>query len=338
MIFLILFLSFFSAVLLTGLLYRYALHRSLIDIPNERSSHTVPVPRGGGFSIVLITLLCLIYIWQTGYIKNDTFIALTGGGLLIAAIGWMDDHRDVVALSRAIIHFIASIWTIMWLGGLNSIDLGFTEISLGWFGSFIAVVAMVWLINLYNFMDGTDGIAAVQAITAGVFSLFFFLSSGTTGLAIIILALVGATTGFLIWNWFPARIFMGDVGSSFLGYLFAALAILGEQTGTLPILIWTILLALFIWDTTLTLISRIRKGEKWYSAHRSHAYQRFVQMGNSHEKLALWFLLINIMILWPVAWVAIEHKPYMLLLNICIAVLSSGLWLTIRRMYARHHQ
>ena len=329
--------SLIIAALLTGLIRQYAIRKSLIDIPNERSSHEVPVPRGGGLSIVLICLISILIIGFSEQLDRNQVVALFGGGSLVAAIGWLDDHRDVSALFRAFVHLIASIWTVFWLGGLGPIELGFTTMDLGWFGSMLAVIGMIWLINLYNFMDGTDGLAAVQAITAGSFSVFLFLSAGVTGPALITLIMIAATTGFLLWNWSPAKIFMGDVGSSFLGYFFGALAILGEQYGSVPVLIWSILLALFFWDATLTLINRFRSGEKWYAAHRSHAYQRFVQMGHSHQKLALWFLVINVTILWPIAWFAMNYKSSLWVLALVIATLSAGLWLTIRRKYDKYH-
>ncbi len=325
------------SVILTGLIRRYAIRQSLIDIPNERSSHKAPVPRGGGLTIVLISLCSILFVGYLNLLDQNQIIALIGGGSLVAAIGWLDDHRDVSALFRAVVHFIAAMWTVFWLGGLGPIELGFSTMDLGWFGSLLAVMGMVWLINLYNFMDGTDGIASVQAITAGSFSVFLFLSSGVTGPALITLVMIGATTGFLLWNWSPAKIFMGDVGSSFLGYFFGALAILGEQSGSVPVLIWSILLALFFWDATLTLIHRFKSGEKWYAAHRSHAYQRFVQMGHSHQKLALWFLVINVTFLWPIAWFAVNYKSSLLVLALVIAGLSVGLWLTIRRKYDKYH-
>ncbi len=330
--------SFVVSILLTGLIRRYAIRKSLMDIPNERSSHETPVPRGGGLAIVVICLVSILFVGYLDLLDQNQVVALIGGGGLVAAIGWLDDHRDVSALFRVVVHFIAAFWTVFWLRGLGPVELGFTTMDLGLFGSLLAVIGIVWLINLYNFLDGTDGIAAVQAITAGSFSVFLFLSAGATGLALITLVLIGATTGFLFWNWSPAKIFMGDVGSSFLGYFFGALALLGEQSGSVPVLIWSILLALFFWDATLTLIHRFRSGEKWYVAHRSHAYQRFVQMGYSHQKLALYFLVINVTILWPIAWFAMNYKTSLLVLALIAAILSTGLWLAIRHKYDKYHQ
>ncbi len=334
---LIVIISLISSVLLTGLIRRYAIKKSLIDIPNERSSHSIPVPRGGGLSIVLISLLAIIVTGSLDWLEYEQYIALLGGGCLVALIGWLDDHKDISALIRAMVHLAAASWTVFWLGGLSSLDLGLMTVHLGFFGSLLAVIAIVWMINLYNFMDGTDGLATVQALTAGSFAAFIFLSAGATGIGSILLAMLGAAAGFLVWNWPPAKIFMGDVGSSYLGYLFAALAMLGEQSGVMPLLVWFILLALFFWDTTLTLIYRFRKGEKWYAAHCSHAYQRFVQLGNSHKKLALIFLVINITIFWPLAWFTMRYNSLLLPIVIAVGILSAGLWLAIRRKYNKYH-
>lgn len=327
------FYSFLTAAVLTGFIRQYAIKKSLIDIPNQRSSHEQPVPRGGGLVIVLIVLCSILFVSFSGWLAWNQALALIGGGGLVAAIGWLDDHRDVSAGLRALVHFLAAIWTLYWLGGFKTINLGFTVFEIGWMGSILAVLGIVWLINLYNFMDGTDGIAALQAITAGSFAVYLFLSGNETGLGLIMLAMIAASSGFLLWNWSPARIFMGDAGSGFLGYIFAGVAIMGEQTGSAPVLIWSILLALFLWDAILTLFRRFRAGEKWYAAHRSHAYQRFVQLGNTHEKLALWFLVINVMLLWPLAWVAMNFQTTLSVLALLTVILCTGLWLAIQRRY-----
>ena len=325
--------SLLAATLLTGWIRRYAIRRSLLDIPNQRSSHDQPVPRGGGLAIVLIVLGAVLISGVSGLLEQHQMFALLGGGGLVALVGWIDDHRDISALFRASVHLLAAIWTLYWQGGYHSLDLGFVTLELGWSGSILAALGMVWLINLYNFMDGTDGIAATEAITVGGFALILFIPAGNTGLVLIILSMLGATTGFLLWNWSPARIFMGDAGSGFLGYLFATLAIMGEKSASMPLLIWSILLSLFFWDATLTLIRRFRTGEKWYAAHRSHAYQRFVQMGISHEKLALCILTINIVILWPLAWIAMNYRSSLLVMALISAIMSAGLWLAIQRKY-----
>lgn len=320
----------FIAAVLTFAIRQYAIKNSLLDIPNQRSSHDQPIPRGGGLAIVLIVLAVVAMTGLFDQLSQNKTIALLGGGGLVALIGWIDDHKHISATLRMIVHFLAAIWTVYWLGGFNEVDLGFMMMRLGWIGSVLAILGMVWLINLYNFMDGADGFASIQTIAVGSFVIFLFLSAGNAGLVLITLAMVAATTGFLLWNWSPAKIFMGDVGSSFLGYFIASLAMMGEKNGSAPMLIWAILLAPFFWDATLTLIRRVLAGEKWYEAHCSHVYQQYLQQGNSHGKLALWFCVINVTILWPAALVAWNYQLLMSVIALIASALTIGLWLTMK--------
>ncbi len=146
-------------------------------------------------------------------------------------------------------------------------------------------------------MDGTDGLGAIQAICAGIMGGILFRLQGEAGLAMVCFVLAAASAGFLILNWSPAKIFMGDVGSYLIGFAFGVLVLLGEQTASVPALVWSVLLAVFVWDATLTLVKRAVFGEPWYAAHRAHAYQRLGQLGISHRQVAIGFLLINVCLL-----------------------------------------
>ena len=262
-------------------------------------------------------------------------IAFGGGGMIVSMIGWLDDHKDISITFRIIGYTMASIWSIYWIGGLESITLGEHLIVLHNVGATLAVLGLVWLTNLYNFMDGTDALAAIQAICTGIMSGILLLYSGQQGLAIFSFVIVTATTGFIFWNWPPAKIFMGDVGSCMIGFSFGLLALVGETSGTLPILVWFILLAVFICDATLTLLMRIFKREKWYSAHKSHAYQRYVQMGASHKRLALSLLLFNVMVLWPMAYIAFTWDEFAYYMVVASIFLVSVLWGCIQVRYHR---
>lgn len=328
---------FFFALIITGLVRKYSLKNALIDIPNDRSSHSIPTPRGGGLSIALSVLLVIVLLFFGGWIPMDIALALGIGGLIVVIIGWIDDHRHVPALWRAISYFVAAGWAIYCLGGLERIQLGSQVLSLGHMGTFLAIFWIVWLTNLYNFMDGTDGLAGSEAICISLFAGIIFWSTGETGLAIICFAILMSTCGFLYWNWPPARIFMGDVGSCLLGFSFGVLSIVGEKGGTITIAIWFILLAVFIGDATLTLLMRIMKGEKWYNAHRSHAYQRWAQLGMSHKNLVLSLLLINVMILWPMATMAFVWGEYSYHIAAASILLISVLWGSIQVHYYRNH-
>jgi len=263
-------------------------------------------------------------------------LALGIGGLIVVIIGWIDDHRHIPALWRAISYFIAAGWAIVCLGGLERIQLGSQVLSLGHMGTFLAIFWIVWLTNLYNFMDGTDSMAAIQAICVGLLAGILFWLEGQYGVAIVCFVIAASSCGFLFWNWPPAKIFMGDVGSCTLGFCFGVLAVIGEIEDTVPLVVWFILLAVFIGDATLTLLMRIMKGEKWYQAHKSHAYQRWVQMGASHKSLALGVLSINVMILWPMATMAFVWGEYSYHITAACILLISVLWGAIQVHYYRN--
>jgi Fuc2NAc and GlcNAc transferase len=249
-----------------------------------------------------------------------------GGGSLVAAVGWLDDHRSVAAHWRVLAHTVAALWALWWLGGMPELDLGPVQLTLGVWGALLGLVAMVWLTNLYNFMDGIDGLAGTQAVVTGTMAALL-VASRDPGLAAGCLALAAAALGFLWWNRPPARIFMGDVGSGMLGFCFAVLAVAGERHGSLPALIWTLLLALFVWDATFTLARRVMRGERWYQAHRSHAYQRLVQKGWSHARVTLAVLLVNLLFLAPLAWWASGHSRW---LPAAVLTVAAGCWLLWR--------
>jgi Fuc2NAc and GlcNAc transferase len=168
---------------------------------------------------------------------------------------------------------------------ISGVDLGVAVLPMPGIGSVIAVIGIVWAMNLYNFMDGIDGIAAVEAISISLFSALLLEMSGQRGLAIIAIVTAGSACGFLIWNREPARIFMGDVGSASLGYAFAVMALFADRSAAIPLLASGALAAVFVLDATLTVVRRALRGERWYAAHRSHAYQRAVQAGASHSRV-----------------------------------------------------
>lgn len=203
------------SLFLTALLRRYALHRSIIDVPNARSSHSVPTPRGGGVAIVLSFLLCLVFMANLELQPLAQIVAMIGSGALIAVIGFMDDHGHIAARWRLLGHFLAAAWVIFWMGGLPAlIFFGFT-IDLGWFGSALAAIYLVWMLNLYNFMDGIDGLASLEAICACIGLSVSYYLSGQESLMWAPLMLTMTVTGFLYWN-FPRPVFSwGMLGAVF---------------------------------------------------------------------------------------------------------------------------
>lgn len=289
------------SLLLTGALRRYALASSLIDIPNARSSHSVPTPRGGGVAIVCSFLMVLPLLGVLGLVGWFVILSLLVAGAGVAVLGFLDDHGHIAARWRLLGHFSAAIWALYWLGGLPSLHAFGFSLEIGWFGHVLAAFYLVWLLNLYNFMDGIDGVASVEAICACVSGAFLYYLMGQPMLALLPLLLAAAVAGFLFWNFPPARIFMGDAGSGFLGI---TLGILSLQAAWIkPELFWSwiILLGVFVVDATWTLIRRLLRGDKVYEAHRSHAYQYASRQFGKHAPVTLAVLMINVLWLLPMA-------------------------------------
>ena len=281
---------------LTGWLHRYALARQLIDIPNARSSHAVPTPRGGGVAIAAAFMLALPLLLWLHLVDVTLVVAIVGGGGLVALIGFLDDHGHIPARWRLLAHFAAAFWAL-WLAAASM------PLAVGgaWLGVGLSAFYLVWMLNLYNFMDGIDGIASVEAITvcAGAALIYWLRGDAPAGL-MPPLALAAAVTGFLVWNFPPAKIFMGDAGSGFLGIV---LGVLSLQAGAVaPALFWSwvILLGVFIVDATYTLLRRLLRGERVYEAHRSHAYQHASRRFASHRTVTLGVAAINV--LWLLPW------------------------------------
>ena len=306
---LLLLLALAASTILTGAVRSYAVKRSLIDIPNARSSHHTPTPRGGGLGLVAVFLLMMFGLFWFNRVPDDLFIALAGSGLLIAGIGYWDDHRHIPAQWRILVHLLAAVWVVAWLGGIGSVPFGSLWLPLGWIGDVLTVFFLVWLLNLFNFMDGIDGIAASEAVFAAssAAGLLLLVDPGRAPAALWLLLLAAAVLGFLLWNWPPARIFMGDVGSGFLGMMLGLLALYTSDERGLNLWVWLILLGLFIVDATWTLLRRVAAGERWHEAHCSHAYQRLARRWQSHKNVTLAAWSVNLLWLLPLALLAAKR-------------------------------
>lgn len=294
----------------TGMVRRFALTHGVMDIPNERSSHTTATPRGGGLSIVLACTASLVVFAILGTIQARLLIALVGGGGLVAAIGFLDDRRPMPAALRLVVHTAAAVWAVAWLGGLPAIRVGNLILSSGWLGYVLAVLGIVWTLNLFNFMDGIDGIAASEAVFIGGGAILLSLHSGATDVPAVTAIFCAAATGFLIWNWPPAKIFMGDVGSGYLGYVIAVLAMAATRDNPVSVWVWLILGGAFFVDATVTLARRWLRGERLHEAHRSHAYQWLARRWQSHRRVTLTFLAVDVFWLLPAAWLAARYPRF----------------------------
>lgn len=318
-----------STLALTAWVRAYALRRQVMDIPNARSLHQTPTPRGGGLALVVPVLLVEALAIRAQWLTWPVGLILLSGPSVLALLGWCDDRRPLGAGLRFGVQLgVAgtSCLALWWLGGRALPGYWVPALALG----------MVWFINLFNFMDGSDGLAGSQSLAAGLGLAALALQSGEMAQAAGLLALAGASLGFLGWNWSPARIFMGDVGSCFLGCAYALWGVLAVLTGThsWPFLI---LFAPFITDATLTLCWRMGVGERWWQAHRSHVYQRLILAGATHAQLAQGCLAL-VLLLCPLAWLA-QHWPAKAGLATTLAYgLTVALWLSIRfRMRRKSH-
>ena len=291
-----------GSLVLTGAFRRYALARSLMDIPNERSSHVVPTPRGGGLAIVFAVLAGLVALEVAGFLPASFFWALLGAGAWVALIGWADDQKDIPPGFRLAGHFIGAGWALFWLGGLPQLTMLGLDINPGVTGYILAALYLAWLLNLYNFMGGIDGIAGIEAITVCLGGLILCaLSPAGKELQTVSLLVAAAAAGFLFWNFPRAKIFMGDGGSGFLGIVLGVLSIRAAWAAPDLLWAWIILLGAFIVDATVTLLRRAWRGEKFYQAHRSHAYQHAARKYGAHWPVSLAFGAINLLWLLPVA-------------------------------------
>jgi UDP-N-acetylmuramyl pentapeptide phosphotransferase/UDP-N-acetylglucosamine-1-phosphate transferase len=268
---------------------KVAVKKNIMDIPNIRSSHTQPTPRGGGLAIVLSWYIGLIAFKLLGMIELNLFLALFSGSIL-AIISFLDDLYDIKPLYRIFFQFVTVLLGIYFIGGFKIIYINGSTLRFPTLYSCIAVIGVIWFINLFNFLDGIDGYASTETITV-LFGMFLLVHNP------IFLLLIFAVLGFLIWNWPKAKIFLGDIGSTQLGYILIMLGIYFNNGQKINFITWLMLTSLFWFDATLTLFRRYKNKEKLSVAHKKHAYQRIVQSGFSHLKTIWYSIVINIIIL-----------------------------------------
>ena len=300
---------------MTGWLLRHSFVRTVVDRPTARSSHSLPTPRGGGLSIVAVTTCGVLVLAAIGFVPLRLAGPLVIGGLGVAAVGFCDDIRSVSVRVRMLTHLGAALLAVYWLGGTR---LAGAELELGVAEVILRVLTVAWMLNLFNFMDGIDGLAASEGafILLGGAALALIGASPRMGPALIAGA---ACLGFLKWNWSRASIFMGDVGSGYLGYTIAVIALHSAQTGRVNLYAWTMLAALFLVDATLTLLRRLMLGRPIFQAHRTHAYQWVARRWQSHVRVTKAAIGINLVILFPCAFACVrfpEAAPW-----ICMTVL-----------------
>ncbi|MDA7818288.1 glycosyltransferase family 4 protein [Sulfurimonas sp.] len=285
MIYLILFLL---SLILTFYIKKIAIEKSLVDIPNDRSSHTTVTPHGGGIAIAVTWFIGISYLYYINDMNSSLYYALLIG-VIISVVSYLDDLYELSAKIRLITQMLVASLGLYFLGGLDKIDVAIFSIENQIFINIFTFFMIVWFINLYNFLDGIDGYAGSEAVFLSIAG--FLLFGGSHFLVFVV-----AVLGFLVWNWHKAKIFMGDVGSTLLGYNIAIFTIYYANQESTNLWIWIILFGVFWFDATLTLLRRYINGEKLSKAHRKHAYQRLTQSGWAHDRVVIYSIFVNIIL------------------------------------------
>ncbi len=301
------------------LLFRVAANRiGLADIPNDRSSHSVSKNRGAGVIFIIMFLAYVLGLYLAGMLPKLEFLGLFLPTLLVSLVGLIDDIIDLPAFFRFIAYIIAAAIAFI-------VCYRFSEFYTWYYyglAGFITLFLITWSINLFNFMDGSDGMAGMEAIFIFIFSCFAFCKAGAVPMMLISAVLICSIFVFLLFNWPPAKVFMGDVGSAGLGCIIAVFMLIGHNFYHLPFTPWLIMYSLFVFDATVTLMLRIMAGEKWYHAHRSHAYQKLLRSGKSHLRVLICAITVNIA-LFIFALAALYH-PTLQLKYLIISIIFLG--------------
>lgn len=322
-------LALLVALLLVRGAIVYARRRGMLDQPGRRRSHRLPTPRGGGIGIVVAMLICLPGGWWSlsATWPVEVIAGLLVALMLVATAGWWDDHRALPILPRLAAQLLAIL--------LFSLMLVTTGMSYGWLPLLLG--AGVWSINLHNFMDGIDGLLAQQAVFVASGLALLAWGALQPALAVAAASLALGALGFWFYNRPPARIFMGDVGSGSVGLLiFAFTALLWRVN---PALLWPalILSSAFVADASLTLLTRVWRGRRWYSAHREHLYQWLVRRGGTHAQADVGYLAWNLLIAAPLSWLAWSHPQMALPITMVAYLAAAAAWLTLKRRCLRRH-
>ena len=298
--------SYIASVLYFRLASKYGPYAT----PNYRSLHQKVIPRGAGLAVAVPTLLGYLYLYLDHDLTSSQWMVYVIGGVVVAAMGAADDRLDISALYRMPFQFLAAGWICYWFRGLAPVDLGFAVVNLGYLGHVMLFVILIWFYNLFNFIDGIDGMAssATMFICAAIGALLFFQQAPMLGL---ILILMGASSAaFLLFNWPPARMFLGDTGSSFMSYILSAVFVESLWRNPTNVWSWLIVGGFYFADTTLTTMVRILKVPGWYLPHRSHAYQNLARVWNSHRKVVLRVLMINLFWVTPFFLLSLKHEAW----------------------------
>jgi UDP-GlcNAc:undecaprenyl-phosphate/decaprenyl-phosphate GlcNAc-1-phosphate transferase len=303
------------------------------DLPNARSAHGAPVPRGGGLVIVTVFLGCFgLYQMSVGKLMDwRTFVIFTSGAGFVALVSWLDDVHLLSNRVRLVAQVLAAMNAIAVFGYWHDVTFPFLgEVHLGLAGLPFTLLWVIGLANAFNFIDGTDGMVAAQAVTGGLWAAVVGFLLGAPVLSVLGLIIAGACIGFLLHNWWPARIFMGDVGSVFIGYVFAILMVNAGRHDPVVVLAAGLLFGPVVLDTGFTFVRRAVRGERVFESHRTHLYQRLVTAGESHRSVALLYVGLSVGFgLLAVLWL-VGEEPSRPVVSLMVAAMVMLLWLLVK--------
>jgi len=314
---------------------RIAERAGVMDVPNERSSHSLPVPRMGGVPMVAAAALALggwMFFVAGGATAQRGLPYTFLFALAMFLLGFYDDLRDLSPLFRFLVQFVSALLLLLFLAPLLPDVFLWEWVLPRWAWVVPGAFWVVWMLNLYNFMDGIDGLAGGEAAVASSFFFLVFAYYGQSGWAVANLVVAAASMGFLVHNWPPARVFMGDAGSAFLGAFFGMQSVVAALATPVPFLVFALPFANFILDTTFTLFRRMLGGEKWFQAHRSHVYQRMTDLGMTHGKVTSIELLVGIASCAAAA-ACIQAGPAVriaLVVSVGAGIACLGIWVRVR--------
>jgi UDP-N-acetylmuramyl pentapeptide phosphotransferase/UDP-N-acetylglucosamine-1-phosphate transferase len=324
---------FCASYVAVSLYRRWTLKQNFLKIPNERSSHDEPTPHGAGLIIVVVCLLA--YVPIAIFVTGTFSWGYLAGASMIALVSFLDDIRPIYFPVRLAVHCTAAIVLISDTETWHGITM-LGNLKLGNWGYLITFLWVVWMVNSYNFMDGIDGLAGLQAVIAGLGWLFLGLILNMPVIYLFGGIIAASSLGFLVHNWNPARIFMGDVGSAFLGFTFAALPLMARTWVTRSPDLLPIAAVLFVWffqfDSMVTIVRRALRGEKIWIAHREHLFQRLVSAGLSHRSVtALYGSLASILCVSVLVSVQFREEIGLAMFPVVIVLTSVILILCIRK-------
>jgi UDP-N-acetylmuramyl pentapeptide phosphotransferase/UDP-N-acetylglucosamine-1-phosphate transferase len=311
----------FGAILLsasaTGIALLYARRRGLLDLPGQRRSHEQPTPRGGGIGILAVAILGLWMVWPLPW---ERMLWLTLSVAAIGLAGWIDDHRGLPVLPRLLVQVLAALAAVAALAGFDA----------GVVFGLVGVLGVVGATNVMNFMDGSNGMATLQGIFLAAAGMLLAGIAGNLDWALWCLLLACACLGFLPFNVPRARIFLGDVGSTTLGFCLgvAGVALIASEVIT----VWQALLlvSVFLADAGFTLAWRLLRGRRWYTAHREHTYQWLIRSGLSHLEVAAAYMAWNILLVSPLMVLAMHRPVWQPALTIGAYGLALAAWIVAR--------